>query len=487
MNTKVYQLNGAIIIEAPNKDKVYLNTDDARLVVSGNVFMINDAQTNKAVELDIYSRIESGDGTTFQDFDSCYSYLLTVLQVTGSPLSLQTGGMVSNTNPLPSLDIDAGGRVSRNTVFGDKITAKRIPQIAAQFQYPLAADDVKPPVTVNGGSVTQENALLKLSTSNQVGSSIILQSTATIRYIPGFECYLYATPDFNDPVSGQTQFMGVFDDNTGFGFGYNGNDFVFIHRRDGVDSYHVIDISAFSSQYGYTLNPQKGNIYLLTYGFLGYAPAKLEIVPPWGGLLPLFTLEYPNSADQTHISQTFLPIRGELNNNTGSTPMTVSLGSVNAGIVNGGDESIYTFSRDFNYFTPTDITVSGNTEIVGFKNKDLFGGITNYVSARLFNFNAAVSLNKNCILAVIKDPTMLNTPTWNDVDTDSVLQYSTDIQVDFTNIKTYYTRPLFSTGAFDADVEAHRYDLPPGHIAVFAILTTGAGDVRFSNYWKELF
>ena len=390
-------------------------------------------------------------------------------------------------NPNPSTDIDGARRPSRNTVFGDKITAKRIPQLAAQFQYPLAQTDVQPPDVGNGGTIVQENTLLKINTAAQVGSYANIQSRDTLRYIPGYECYLYVTPDFNDPVAGQVQRVGVMDDDTGFGFGYNGLDFVFIYRRGGVDQYFNINLDDFKTKYGYDLDPQKGNIYLLTYGFLGYAPATLEVIPPNKGLATLYTFEYPNKHDQTHLSQTFLPLRAEMRNETGNTAMSLSIGSVNAGIVDGGAESTYTFARSFN-FRRSDVIINGNTEIVGFRNKTSFGGIINYVDARLFNFNVAQDLNKSSVVVVFRNPVLLNTPTWNDVNLDSTLEYSEDILIDFAaSLQTFYSQALFRVDTLDKEVENFRFDLSPGDIAVFAIETTGQGDISFSNFWKELF
>jgi hypothetical protein len=396
------------------------------------------------------------------------------------------GGYTDN-NPSPGSDIDNNKRLSRNTVFGDKIIAKRIPQLAAQFQYPLASGAVRPPDVGNGGEILQENTLLKIQTDAQVGSFANVQSTDTLRYIPGYECYLYVTPDFNDPVDGQTQFVGVMDEETGFGFGYNGLDFVFLYRRDGISQYFIIDLDEYEKINGYRLNPQKGNVYLLSYGFLGYAPAKLEVIPPQGGLNKLYTLEYLNEHDQTHLNQTFLPLRAEMNNNAGDKDMSLSVGSINAGIVDGGGESNYTFARSFNY-RDAEVLINGNTEIVAFRGKSTFGGRTNYVDGRLFNFNVAQDLNKSSVIVLFRNPVLLNTPTWTDVNVDSVLEYSTDILIDFeASTDTFYSQALFRVDTLDKEVESFRFDLAPGDMAVFAAETTGQGEIAFSNFWKELF
>jgi hypothetical protein len=167
--------------------------------------------------------------------------------------------------------------------------------------------------------------------------------------------------------------------------------------------------------------------------------------------------------------------------------MTLSVGSINAGIVNGGEQSTYAFARPFNYDSDA-LPVNGNTELVAFRNKTTFGGITNYVVARLFNFNVAQDLNKSSIVYIYRNPVILNTPTWADIDTDSVLEFSEDIVIDFaTSLDTFYTQALFRIDTLDKEVEGFKFDLKPGDIALFAVKTIGQGEVLFSNFWKELF
>lgn len=49
----------------------------------------------------------------------------------------------------------------------------------------------------------------------------------------------------------------------------------------------------------------------------------------------------------------------------------------------------------------------------------------------------------------------------------------------------YYINGQFN--GIEYDVSQFNYDLRPGEIACFALLTTGLGDAEFSNFWRELF
>ena len=74
--TKVYNSLGSVIIEQDGKDKIYLNPDDIRLSISGEVFLINDAQLNRMYQLGKYDQIVDGSGGEFTSAESCETYLL---------------------------------------------------------------------------------------------------------------------------------------------------------------------------------------------------------------------------------------------------------------------------------------------------------------------------------------------------------------------------------------------------------------------------
>ena len=90
--TKIYNKLGSIIIEEQGKDKLYLNPDDVRLAVSGEVFQIIDAQVNRYYQLGAYTAIVDGTGQPFPDKDACETYLLTTISSSTSGGGGEDGG-----------------------------------------------------------------------------------------------------------------------------------------------------------------------------------------------------------------------------------------------------------------------------------------------------------------------------------------------------------------------------------------------------------
>lgn len=382
---------------------------------------------------------------------------------------------------------DVTGRQSLNTVFGDLITGIRKSSIGAQFQYGIKEGD-SDPVVVGSGSISIVDSLLIMSTGTDADGHARIESVETIRYVPAQETYCYFTLVFSTPQLNSSQFGGLFDDENGFFVGYDTDGvFKFIRRRNSVNFKQVIDLTAFLERYGYVFDPTKGNIYRISYGYLGFAPISLEVVRPEGGFALLSKINYPNTETVTHTLQTFLPVRGQVTNSGNTSDIVLKSGSLAAGITDGRGNDIA--GRRFNYSNSAVFTISGNTTIIAFRNKATFNGIQNRVAARLLQVSGANELNKNVRWKIYKNPTFSNTPTWSDVDTNnSVLEYSTDAVVN-----TGVSNDLFMAwnvqrlGDFLEYVEGLKLDLRPNGEAAFVLETTGSGEADISIRWNELF
>jgi hypothetical protein len=450
-------------------EKIYSSGDYAKRVLFSDVEIDSvtygtQEETIEALNLILYSGV--GGSVSISDPD---------------------GNTISKTNPLPTSNIDGAGRTGSNTIFGDIITATRKPDIAAQFQYGIE-DGTSDSELLNGGTFGITESMLYLSTGTDAAARARIESTETIRYVPGHEIYCLFTLVFDTPQPNSYQRGGIFDDDNGFFVGYEGTTFTFTRRRSGVDYNTTIDLAEFNQKNKYTLDPTKGNIYRISYGYLGFAPISIEVVTPSGALALLSRIEYPNSSLVTHTTQTFLPVRGEVGNTGNTTNLTLYSGSLSAGISNGKSDVA---GRQFSYDNATEYVITNTTELVAFRNKTTFNSIKNYVIARLLLISGANDLNKNIKWKIYKNPVVLNTPTWNDVDTNnSIMEYSEDMVIDFAaSSKTYLVWNEQKLSDFFENVESYKLDLPPGDTAIFVIEKTGtfSGTADLSIRWSELF
>ena len=408
--------------------------------------------------------------------------------ITNSRL-VTSDGPIDFSNPLSAADIDPMGRFGLNTVFGDRIYGIRKTSIAAQFQYGIE-DGTSEAEIVSTGSVSIVESMLVISSGVAVDGKARIQSTETIRYVPGQETYCNLTVVFSSPKADSKQFAGLYDDDDGFFFGYNTDGlFYFTRRREGVDEFHVIDIAAFNTKYRYTFDPMYGNVYRISFGYLGFAPISLEVMLPTGSWGLLHKIEYPNSATETHIQQTFLPVRGEVENSGNDTDVVIKSGSLAAGIVDGGGDDIA--GRRFSWANEVVFTVLANTTLVTFRNKTSFQGRTNRVPALLLLIAGDLDTNKSGRWKLYKNPTLeaAPVPVWADADTNnSTLEYSLNADVDYAaSTELYLAWNVFKTSDFFEIVEDLELLLSPGETASFVIEGTGIGEANLSIRWSELF
>jgi hypothetical protein len=399
------------------------------------------------------------------------------------------GKKVGDTNPIPMADVDQSNRDGLNTVFGDRVTGIRKTSIGAQFQYGIE-EGTSDAEIISTGSINIVESMLVISSGVAIDGRARVQSTETIRYVPGQESYCNFTLVFSDPVINSKQFGGLFDDEDGFFVGYDVDaKFYFVRRRNSVDTKQEIDLVAFEKANDFALDPTKGNVYRITFGYLGFAPITLEVMRPIGGWVILSRFEYPNSSIVTHILQTFLPVRGEVENAGNNSDVVLKAGSLAAGITDGGGEDIA--GRRFTFIGQPSFIIATNTTLVTFRNKANFQGRVNRVPARLLLISGSNELNKSAKWVIFRNPTLLAAPVpvWNDVDTNnSTLEYSLNAITDLAlSTKYFLAWDVFRTGDFFEKVEDLRLDLFPNETASFVILTTGAGEAELSIRWSELF
>jgi len=395
------------------------------------------------------------------------------------------GGIINNDNPFPVYNVDLTGRSSSNSVFGDNIVGSRVAQVSGQFQYGFPSTAANSTI-VSSGSITFSESMLVLSSGTSSDGKALISNRKTIRYIPGYESFLFFTAVLTQGVADSYQRAGLYDDSDGYYFGYEGELFSFSRRRLGVDSHIVIDLDSFNSKYGYTLDPTKGNVYKISYGYLGFATVTFEVLSPSGTFLPLATIDYPNSSSVTHISQTFLSPRAEVFNDGNTSSIVLKSGSFSAGIVDGSGQTPST--RRFSWSNDTPFTVgTSSTPLVAFRSVDTFNSITNRIPSLVSSISYASEGNKPFRYSVFKKPTFTGSPTWISVSVDSTIEYAiANIAVSANGILEY----SWFTAKSDANVlplKTESIDVLPGDVILFTGITTSSGEGNLSIRWEELF
>lgn len=393
---------------------------------------------------------------------------------------------ISQDNPLPIYDIDTSGRTSLNSVFGDKITGTRIPTIAAQFQYGLRSDDATIDI-VTTGTVAIEDAMLKLRTGTGSDGHIGIQGRDFLRYIPGHEAYAFFTCVFATPTVDSIQRIGLFDydsgNGNGFYIGFEGLIFGITRRRAGVDFFSPVDIANVFPKDIALFDPTKGNVFRISYGYLGFAPITFAIMSPDNHIIDFARIEYPNTSNETHIANANIPLRAEMTNTGNTTNLEMRIGSVSAGIVDGGGSD--PIARNFSF--KSGIQTILLTQLFAFRNKSTYFGLTNKISTQLSLLSASTEGNKPVSFAIYKNATTTTPGTWTDISADSVMEYSVD-QIDTIGTgELMISWNMAKSASFFEKVEDQILKLRPNEYASIYAISASTNDVELSMRWKELF
>lgn len=390
-------------------------------------------------------------------------------------------------NNIPVVNKDFADRESLNSVFGDKIIASRIPNLAGQFQYPLESTSINTPEIVTTGFVAQQNSLLQLHTGSSSNGSSAVQTLTYLRYLPGHEVQGLFTPIFSSNTNIR-QRGGIFDSNDGFFLEWDGVNLDTCRRRAATDFCETINLTNVFGE-GIDLDPTKGNIYSISYGYLGFAPITFAVMTPQGGWKILNKFEYPNSDTLTHITQSFLPLRAESTNIGNTNDTILKIGSVWGGIIDG---NILAGSRNdpsARFFTQESPVVASTSGVLfSFRSKSTYGGIDNRINSLLKLVSCSTEGNKPVRFKLLKNPSFVSA-TWQNVSVDSVLEYSTNLVLSpgAEDGESFLYWDMGKSDSFFENVETQNLLLPPNGVAVFYFESLNANEVQCAIRWAELF
>ena len=181
------------------------------------------------------------------------------------------------------------------------------------------------------GEVTHSGNHARLSTGAAASSYAQIQTRKASRYIPGVGGLVRFTAVFSEPTEGSQQLIGLFDDQNGWGFGYDGLKFGVFRRSLGVDYWAYQD--DWNVETYDRLDPTKGNVYQIEYRWLGYG-AQLFAIEDWetGAVDVVHRVDYANRYAVTSIDNPNLPLTARAENTTNETDMVLRTPSAIAGL-----------------------------------------------------------------------------------------------------------------------------------------------------------
>jgi len=412
---------------------------------------------------------------------------------------------MSNLRKIDATIVDTGGRSNLVGIFGEQLAADVKNDILAQFSYGKSRFDLKTEVVANGGTVaiTSDN-LLTASTSTASNGSAYIESYNSIRYRPGHTVISHFTAMFSDIEATDThQWIGINDGTNGFALGSHDGVPHVMQIRDGVHT-HTAHTSWNGVVSESEVNWDKINVFRITFGYLGVAPAIFEILDPSNGSFrTLHTLYFHNASTETHIQLPYLPISMKVENDGNTSDVKIFSASWQGGVMGTcQDCGSRGFAFPYSAGEAQIRTAVGTTPVIlaGFKNVATFNDFSNKIRAVMKKFSYVpydASLDTLVTVQLISGATVTN-GTYADIEAnESVLQVN-DTATTYTGGRTGLT--LYSTAtaaqgntppqSTDGDLNAEALGLfldPTKEFVIIAFTQAGTVDIAWNVNWQELF
>jgi hypothetical protein len=252
-------------------------------------------------------------------------------------------------------------------------------------------------------------------------------------------------------------------------------------------SWNGYDIFDGSGLTGVTLDPTKGNVFQISYQWLGFGAIYFYIEDPDDGELHnVHTIEYANQNTTPSLAIASLPFFIEAKNTTNNTSVIVKSGSCGA-FTEGYAESM---GLNSGISAAKTLSTANETPILTIRNKLFFNSRVNRIRTKILVVSASVEHTKAVQLKFYSNAKLVGASFSDISTTTSVLQKDTSA-TSFSNGTELFTLSLGRTGNQVIDLTGDRFigKIQPGDmITVTAAPNSGTGaDVNVSFHVVELY
>lgn len=333
---------------------------------------------------------------------------------------------------------DKYGRSARVSMKGEVLTGSLVDDVDINYQYIIrtAVNSIVQTgtgVVSHAGAPGPVGAYAQLSPGTGIGKAEIT-SKAPVRYRAGHESYCEASWIFRTPETNLNQYAGFLNDNDRFCVGYRGLEFGVLFTEGGNESFYPLGSN---SQYGtaidnldgngpsgMVLNKQAINVYRLAFIWHGGLPLTLEInyKQQWW---PVYTLDFSNSINETHLENPHLPVGGLVERTAGTgTDEVMRTASVRGGSIAGPVPD----KESWTGYTVLDVPLvsSARTNLIALYNPPTWQGKVNHIVYELGVVTFRSTANKDVALYGTKGATLIGAGTATFIDeTNYAIQYIT--------------------------------------------------------------
>jgi len=332
------------------------------------------------------------------------------------------------------------------------------------------------------GEVTHSGNHARLSTGAAASSYAQIQTRKASRYIPGVGGLVRFTAVFSEPTEGSQQLIGLFDDQNGWGFGYDGLKFGVFRRSLGVDYWAYQD--DWNVETYDRLDPTKGNVYQIEYRWLGYG-AQLFAIEDWetGAVDVVHRVDYANRYAVTSIDNPNLPLTARAENTTNETDMVLRTPSAIAGL--DGDA----YNDAVSTIIATDVqtvSIASDTEeaILTLRNPSTYKSKNNRLFVQALRLSFATDGTKDVVFRIYANATITG-GTYNDLNTEVTPIQRNTTMTGFSNGVQIGTFILGKVESEIVDLTGSQFKGFPGEEITITAISDNSSDVSAGVTFRQ--
>lgn len=391
--------------------------------------------------------------------------------------------------------------VPQRAAFGELLVAQLSPIFQSSFEYTVGNTELNTNTTVDGGTVTQANAMAVVGTSTTTASSAELKSKTHAKYRAGMGGVLRFTALFTSPVAATEQYAGLMDEagssetfKNGYGIGYNGTTFGF-HRWSN-DTLTTIAQSAWDDPIdgtgpsGMTIDFTKLNIFYIQFQYLGGGAIKLYVEGPTGEVIEVHKILYANLNTEPSVFNPNFHYHMWVDNK--ATTSNLIIKSSSYGYFTEGKTSLIELHQpQQSSGLKQKTTVTTEVAILTIRNKTSYASKSNFIEILLENISGSIEANAANNLGkirLIKNTTLGGTPSYSDINASNSV---VDIDVAGTTITggvELLSFPLAGKNdKVNTNILPYRFIIGDGETITIAGTSVAEATIEASILWRELF
>ena len=393
---------------------------------------------------------------------------------------------------------------SPNTGFGDLRNAELFPQFQYTFTNGLIDEFTVTEFGNGGRDPIVDRGMLMMNTGPQFGppvpgapppdptpgAFVRLKSRQCVKTRAGFGLSIRFSAVFGPGRKNTLQYAGWGDEEDGFFFGVNGEDFGVLHRTN--TSPGGVRETWFPQNtwrdINFDIDYRQGNVFEIQTNYMGFGNVNFLMQNYSTGRMELvFSIRWASNHTVPSLLRPNLPFTAYIFNEDGESPsVRMQLGGI-AALIEGTR-----FKNPLHYSIDNkNDRIRTDSECVWLlRPKPTFQGRENTFQAFPTCLTASIDGSREIFCCLLLNPTLSGTtPVWQDVDSDnSFMEYSTTQDVLATGGKqkfcfvlsdeskaTYYLQDIFEGFFFVADEI----------FALVANTSSGSTDIYSSIVWQE--